>query len=119
MNDNDSTQLPLLDHEILAELRDIMENEFANLIDRFLQDLPVQLNLLQDAVCQNSATQVHRIAHKLKSSCGNLGATRLTEWTRRLEQAGRQNTLDGVAEMLKETHATAEETMIELRALLN
>lgn len=119
MSDPHPTQLPLLDDEILVELRDIMEDEFTSLVTHFLDDLPVQMGHLRRAVLLGSAAEVYRIAHKLTSGCGNLGAMRLAEWVRRVAQAGRQNTLDGVAEMLEEMSTVAEETMTLLRAQLN
>lgn len=119
MSDPHPTQLPLLDDEILVELRDIMEDEFAGLVNCFLGDLPLQIDQLRNAVFLRSAADVYRIAHKLTSGCGNLGAMRLAEWVRRVAQAGRQNTLDGVAEMLEEMSTVAEETMTLLRAQLN
>lgn len=114
-NDN-LMQLPLIDDETLAELQDIMEDGFADLVNRFLDDLPVQLEYLRCAVQEKAADDIYRVAHKLKTSCGNLGAMRLTEWVQQLEQAGRLNTLNDVAEMLEETQAVAEQTMIMLRA---
>lgn len=114
-NDN-LKRLPLIDDEILAELQDIMEDGFADLVNRFLDDLPVQLEYLRCAVRERAADDIYRVAHKLKTSCGNLGAMRLTEWVRQLEQAGRLNTLNGVAEILEETQAVAEQTTIMLRA---
>lgn len=118
MNDSYLAQLPLLDDEILVELREVMEDEFTSLVTRFLDDLPVQMDHLRRAVLLGSAAEVYRIAHKLTSSCGNLGAIRLAEWVQRIEQAGRQNILDGVAEMLAEMSTAAEETMTLLRAQL-
>lgn len=119
ITDDNSMQSPLIDDETLAELQDVMESGFADLVNRFLDDLPVQLGHLRCAVQENAADGLYRIAHKLGSSCGNLGAMRLTERVRRLEQAGRQNALNGVAELLAETQAIAEQTMIALRARLD
>ena len=116
MTNDNLMELPLIDHEIFAELQDVMEDGFADLVNHFLDDLPVQLKHLRRAVQERVADDIFLTAHKLKSSCGNLGAMRLAEWVRQLEQAGRQNALNGVAEMLEETQAVAEQTMIMLRA---
>ena len=116
MNDEDINRLPLLDAEIIAELREVMEEEFSNLISIFLDDLPLQLDRLQTAVAANDAETIYQVAHKLKSSCSNLGLMRLAELFRRLEQAGRFQTLDGVAELLLCTQVLAHETAASLRA---
>ena len=108
----------LADDEIIAELREVMEEEFADLIGSFLNDLPVQLDLIQEAIARSDAADLYRITHKVKSSCGSLGAMRLAELFRRLEQAGRRNALDGAAELLTETRQVAQETVTQLAAML-
>ena len=117
MNDADIDALPLLDAEIIAELREVMEDEFGNLIAAFLDDLPLQLKQLQVAVAAQDAENIYQTAHKLKSSCGNLGALRLMELFRRLEQAGRLHKLDGAAELLQHTQIAADEAAACLRAV--
>ncbi|MCC8998052.1 MAG: Hpt domain-containing protein [Candidatus Contendobacter sp.] len=117
MNDADIDTLPLLDTEIIAELRDVMEEAFTDLTHMFLTDLPLQLDRLQIAVAENDAKEINQIAHKLKSSCGSFGALRLAELMRRLEQAGRQKTLDDAVDLLQRTQVIAEETCSRLRAL--
>ena len=117
MTNADLNLPPLLDDEIIAELREVMEDEFIDLIDSFLNDLPVQLKLLQAAVTDKSAADVYRIAHKLKSSCGTIGALRLTHEIQQLELAGRQNALDPAPQLIARAWAAAEETMTGLRAL--
>jgi histidine phosphotransfer protein HptB len=117
MNDADLDTFPLLDAEIIAELRDVMEKEFTVLINTFLNDLPIQLDRLHRAIDQGSAAEVYQAAHKLKSSCGSLGAFRLAELIRQLEQAGRLKTLDGAAELLQRIQVIAGETCVSLRGL--
>ena len=116
MSDAQLDHFPLLDAEIIAELREVMEDEFADLIGTFLNDLPVQLDSLQAAIDQGSAADLYRIAHKLKSSCGSLGAMQLAERVRQLEQAGRQNALDGTAALLAETRSVAQATTVQMTA---
>lgn len=116
MSDAQLDYFPLLDAEIIAELREVMEEEFADLIGTFLDDLPVQLDSLQTAIAEGSAADLYRIAHKLKSSCGSLGAMQLAERVRQLEQAGRQNTLEGTAALLAETRSVAQVTTAQMTA---
>jgi HPt (histidine-containing phosphotransfer) domain-containing protein len=86
------------------------------LISAFLNDLPVQLDSLQVAITAGVAADVYQIAHKLKSSCGSIGAAQLAERVRQLEQAGRQNALDGTAALLAETRSVAQATTVRLTA---
>ena len=119
MSDADLNLLPLLDDDAIAELRDIMEDGFAELLDVFINDLPVQIERLRGAIAQGNADDLYQVAHKLKSSCGSIGAPRLAELVRRLEQAGRRKTLDGAVKLLRQVEMVAEETVIGLQAQLN
>lgn len=116
MSDADLNLLPLVNDGVITELRDIMEEEFADLLHAFLNDLPVQIALMQTAVAQNNADELYQLAHKLKSSCGSLGAPRLAELIQRLEQAGRLKTLHDATELLRQTHIVAGETVTGLQA---
>lgn len=118
MSDVDFTQLPLLDEEIIVELREVMEDEFADLLLNFLRDLPLQLDHLQTAIAQGDVDELYRVAHKLKASCGSMGASRLAELMRRLEQAGRQKKLDDTTEWLQQARSVAAETVAGLQAHL-
>ncbi len=119
MNHADVDTLPLLDAEIIAELREVMEEGFTDLVMMFLNDLPLQLDQLNLAIAQSNAENLYQIAHRLKSSCGSLGALRLAERIQQLEQAGRQKTLDNTADLLQHTQMIAGETCTRLRALLD
>lgn len=116
MSNVDLYSLPLLDDEVIAELREIMDDQFASLIHLFLNDLPIQLNRLQTAVAQGDAAEIFQTAHKLKSSCGSIGAARLAELIRCLEQAGRQQILDDAGELLQHIQTVADETVACLQA---
>lgn len=119
MSDADLNLLPLVDDGVITELRDIMEDEFAELLNAFLDDLPVQFERMRTAVAQNGADDLYQVAHRLKSSCGSMGAARLMEWIRRLEQAGRQKNLANAAEMLQQADAVARDTRAGLQAYLD
>lgn len=119
MSHADLDALPLLDSEIIAELREIMEGEFSELIQMFLNDLPLQIDHLHNAAAQNNDEKIYQIAHKLKSSCGNLGALRLAEAMARLEQMGRQKALNDAADLLQRVQSITEKTRISFQALLD
>ena len=119
MSDADLNLLPLLDDEAIAELRDIMENEFAELLLVFLNDLPVQFERIRTAIAQSDAEALYKLAHRLKSSCGSIGALRLMEWIRHLEHAGRQNDLSDAMELLRQAERVAGETSAGLRVHLD
>lgn len=118
MYNTDPDPLLLIDDSVIAELRDIMEEDFVDLLQTFISDVPIQFKLMQTAIDEQNADSLYHIAHKLKSTCGSLGAPRLAELIRQLEQAGRQTVLDGTAELLACAQAVATETVAGLQAII-
>lgn len=82
-----------LDHEALAELRDVMEDEFTILINTFLQDANERLRQLSEAADAGDAASFRKVAHSFKGSCINIGAPILADCCFAAEQAGREENL--------------------------
>ncbi|OAE11289.1 histidine kinase [Pseudomonas simiae] len=80
-----------LDPDVLSGLQEVMESEYPKLLDTFLDDSQKRVEALRKA--RDDAKALGRIAHSFKGSSGNLGAVRLAELCRRLE--------DGSAEPLR------------------
>jgi HPt (histidine-containing phosphotransfer) domain-containing protein len=59
------------------------------LIELFLQDAPVRLGAIREAIAREDWAQVAASAHSLKGSCGSLGAVRMADLCGRLERYGR------------------------------
>lgn len=81
--------LPRLDDSALAELRDIMEDDFATLVQTFRADSRSRLETLRTAHADGDFEQLARTAHSFKGSCINMGAPRLSDCCSELEQAGK------------------------------
>lgn len=94
----DSPDVSPLDAATLDSLRDLGGDEFlAELATLFLQDAPVHLTSITEALNAKDADAVARAAHALKSAAANMGAKRLQELLSRLEHAGRTGSLDDAA----------------------
>lgn len=72
-----------LDPDVLSGLQEVMESEYPKLLDTFLDDSQKRVEELRKA--RDDAKALGRIAHSFKGSSGNLGAVRLAELCRRLE----------------------------------
>ncbi len=96
------TDQPHLDEEALAELQDVMEDEFELLIQTFLADSRSHIGALQKALSQSDADQLTRTAHSFKGSCINMGALRLSELCFQVEQSGKSGDLRAIATLLEQ-----------------
>lgn len=84
---------PPVDDEVLEMLASLQEPGEADLLTElvtlFLRDTPVRLRELDTRPLDPHVTA--RVAHAVKGSAGNLGATHLQDLASTLEQAGRQD----------------------------
>lgn len=94
----------VLDPHVIASLRELDEpgepGLLEELVDIFLSDAPTRVAALEEALAAGDGAQLERVAHSLKSSCGNLGAKNLAELCRQIEANGRQGRLEGTASLV-------------------
>ncbi|MEX0605950.1 MAG: Hpt domain-containing protein [Marinobacter sp.] len=101
---------PHLDEEALAELQDVMEDEFDVLIRTYIADSRDRIEALKSALQSSDADAFKKSAHSFKGSCINIGAPRLGALCYEAEKAGNEQQLDGAAVLL-DTIATEFETI--------
>lgn len=89
--------LRLLDTEQLIELKYVLEDEYPAFIESFVADTEKKLAKLQVLLAQHSFQDSRDIAHSLKGSCLNLGATVMAEHCQRLQLLA--NDADGRVQM--------------------
>ena len=96
----------VLDESVVATLRELQEggepDVLEELIELFLEDAPPQIAALWEAVDAGNAQVVERIAHTLKGSSGNMGATRMAAICSDLEDVGASSALYKAPELLKQ-----------------
>lgn len=89
-----------VDSHVLATLRDVMEDEYALLLETFLTDSDERLRLLREAEAQDDSLAMRMAAHSFKGSCSNMGAVLLAGLCKQLEDLARREQLDDVAALL-------------------
>lgn len=90
-----------LDRATLAELLEMVGDDpdfVAELVETYLGDARDLLGAMRTAARSASTTAMLRPAHTLKGNSLNLGATRLAEICRGLEEGARRGALDGAEE---------------------
>lgn len=96
---------PHLDEEALAELRDVMEDEFDILIQTYITDSRERIEALHQALSGNDQDAFAKTAHSFKGSSINIGASRLGDLCLKVEKAGREGRLDDARALLPEVEA--------------
>lgn len=85
---------PVLDHEVLEELRAVLGTDLDHLIDVFLDDSPRLIAALEQAAIGPDYDALRDAAHSLKSSSANLGAMSLSTAAKRVELGARERLLE-------------------------
>jgi HPt (histidine-containing phosphotransfer) domain-containing protein len=108
---------PHIDLAALAELKDVMGDEFALLVTTFVDDSVIRIEAIADAIAQANPEAIRRAAHSFKGSAGNMGATHLTELCRSLEEMGHIGETIGAQELFEMIKTEYSKVQVELTAL--
>ncbi|MDJ0936874.1 MAG: response regulator [Kiloniellales bacterium] len=112
----------VLDQGALDKIRRVGEatgrDVLSRVIEIYLENTTKELDNLSAAIERADGTAVAQLAHRLKSSSGNLGAQRLVERFRRLERSGREDTLGDASKLLAEIRGEFKKAKRALQAEL-
>lgn len=108
---------PLLDPAVIAELRVATGDDdafIAELIESYLAEGQTNVDSISAAAAQNDLAVFTRVAHTLKSTSATVGAMRLSEVCRGLEEAARSGRAEGLSSAAERVQATWLETIAAL-----
>jgi HPt (histidine-containing phosphotransfer) domain-containing protein len=93
-----------LDHKALDNIRALQRagkpDILQKVIRHYLQNTPMLLQSLLQAIENSDSKALQMSAHSLKSSSANLGAIGIAEHCKALELMGREKRTEGAAELL-------------------
>jgi HPt (histidine-containing phosphotransfer) domain-containing protein len=95
----------VIDRGVLNDIRDLMEDDFPDLVHRFILDAEDLLAQIAGGLAEGDPALIYRPAHTLKSSAASLGATILSEHAKHLEAMARAETLVGADAELADAKA--------------
>ena len=90
-----------LDYDAVNVLKEVMEDDFALLIETFLTDSRGRIFTLQSLMHSTDSDAIRRAAHSFKGSCSNLGALQLASLCGSLEQKSLDSNFESFAEDLR------------------
>lgn len=111
-----------LDAEALDRLRALSKgtDDFVREVAAlFLEDAPLRLAQVRDAVASMRPDDAASAAHALKSSAGHMGATRVRELAQEIESAAGEGNLERAASSLKTLEVAYARLAERLRALIH
>jgi HPt (histidine-containing phosphotransfer) domain-containing protein len=105
---------PQFDAEDLIDRMMGNEELARRIVGVFLEDVPLQLLALQQALATHDATASSRIAHSIRGAASNAGGESLVELARGIEQASNEGQFDQVSELVPQL----EDRFVQLKPLL-
>ncbi len=109
-----------LDQSVLEGLRELGGPELlTELAELFLEDVSGQLEAMREAIEGDDALSVERVAHTLKGSCENMGATRIAALCAEIEEIGGSGDLARSSESLERIRAEFDRVRPALEAELS
>lgn len=105
-----------IDAAMVAQLKDLLGERFAELVDRFIQDGERRMGLLRDALASPDFVVIHAEAHGLKGSSRNIGANHLGSLCSELEQQGKEGRAEGMATLFAALEQEFAAVCAELRS---
>lgn len=107
-----------IDLEALAELKEVMEDEFDILIETYLTDSESRVDQLQQALDAGDADAYSKAAHSFKGSCTNIGAPALAKLCFQAEMDGRNGDISRAPEQVEAIKVEFEQVRHCLREVL-
>jgi len=105
-----------LDENALRHLQGYGAEEMAELIDLFVATAPKSMTEMREAVEKSNASDLATAAHTLKGSCSNWGASPLRDLCARIEQAGREGKMAGMADLVADGEKELQRFIDALRS---
>lgn len=119
VNPTSKSTLPVLDETVFNEVCDMCEQAptgfFDSLLDKYVQSSSEDLQKLRSAVPAHDGKLIGSTAHRLKSSSANWGGQRIAEACQTLELAGKTNSLDDAADLLRNIEREHHQLLSALR----
>ncbi|HWX04162.1 EAL domain-containing protein [Collimonas sp.] len=91
-----------LDRTVFDKLREILGPSLQHAVTPYLEDMPLNLEQLEKAVAQKDADTVRSLAHAIKGSSGNLGATTMTQLAKKVEELELAGQIDEIHPLLSQ-----------------
>ncbi len=83
-----------VDQMHLDELEESVGSAFGKMVEAYVEDLPMLVTSLEDAIDKKDAGQIQHFAHSIKGSSKNFGANELAAVAKELEDMGRERNID-------------------------
>jgi len=113
------TDIPVIDPQAIGRLREWGGQELPKkMIGIFLEHSPERVGQIREGLDTGTPRRAETGAHSLKSSAGNVGATRLQQLAQQAEALAEKEEMGALAALLPALEVAYEEACRELKTLM-
>lgn len=98
---NNSLDNDIIDHEQFEDMRDLFEEDFAELIQTYITDSQQRIVTLRATQAANDNANGFEAAHALKGASANIGATQLVALSDQLQEYCRERKINQQAALIE------------------
>ncbi|WP_201560205.1 Hpt domain-containing protein [Psychrobacter sp. NC44] len=91
----------IINHEQFEDMRDLLEEDFADLIQVYITDSQQRVSALRVAQQENDNANGFEVAHALKGASANLGTTQLMNLSSQLQERCRERLISEQAALIE------------------
>ena len=117
-NMNTQTDDEIINDEQFDDMRDLLEEDFVDLIQVYFIDSQQRITDLRGAQQRDDNANGYEIAHALKGASANLGATQLMHLSGQLQEACRERLIGDNAELIEAVAAALQRVEQEIKQRL-
>jgi two-component system sensor histidine kinase/response regulator len=114
--------LQVLDPDVIETLRQLTPpgepDVLAEVLQMFLDEVPPRIDRVRNAYASGNIQEVHRSAHSLKGSAGNVGAHALHAVCKQLDELGRSGDLAAAGPLVDALGTEFAKVEAEIRRVL-
>ena len=118
-NNNMNTKIDeIINDEQFDDMRDLLEEDFVDLIQVYLNDSQQRITDLRSAQQKDDNANGYEIAHALKGASANLGATQLMHLSGQLQEACRERLISEQAQLIEAVAVALQQVEQEIKQRL-
>ncbi len=102
LNDNSNIDSEIINEEQFADMRELLEGDFAGLVQIYIVDSKQRIDLMRAAQSSNDNANGFEAAHALKGASATLGTTQLVVLSDQLQDACRARKIGAQAALIEQ-----------------
>ncbi len=109
---------PAIDTAVFNKISELMDDSLGDFIETYLQNSPKLLQNINQALTEADLDSIFQNAHQLKGGSGSIGAMRVFQIAKQLEEDAREGSSEGLDDLFASLQSAYEKVAVELKTYL-